>query len=92
MLLEQNAVPGLTNRWLAPVVGAAAVMFESTRRFFGAKAFVGGNPVRPEFFSADESVRAVHEIRWVPQVHGVQGAHGIHEVRTPMIGRPESGS
>src|ERR1700722_13239599 len=49
MLLEQNAVPGLTNRLLAPFVRAAAVTFESTRAFFGSKAFVSGNPVRPEF-------------------------------------------
>src|ERR1700733_1351206 len=50
MLLEQNAVPGLTNRLLSRVVRAAAVTFESTREYFGAKAFVSGNPVRPEFF------------------------------------------
>src|SRR5438093_1282071 len=51
MLLEQNAVPGLTNRLLARFVRAAAVTFESTQAFFGAKAFVSGNPVRPEFFA-----------------------------------------
>jgi UDP-N-acetylglucosamine--N-acetylmuramyl-(pentapeptide) pyrophosphoryl-undecaprenol N-acetylglucosamine transferase len=48
-LLEQNAVPGLTNRMLAPFIGAAAVTFDSTSVFFGSKAFVSGNPVRPEF-------------------------------------------
>ena len=52
MLLEQNAVPGLTNRLLAPFVQAAAVTFDSTQAFFGSKAFVSGNPVRPEFFDA----------------------------------------
>ena len=52
MLLEQNAVPGLTNRLLAPFVRAAAVTFESTQAFFGSKAFVSGNPVRPEFVEA----------------------------------------
>ena len=49
MLLEQNAVPGLTNRLLARFVRAAAVTFESTKEFFRGKAFVSGNPVRPEF-------------------------------------------
>jgi UDP-N-acetylglucosamine--N-acetylmuramyl-(pentapeptide) pyrophosphoryl-undecaprenol N-acetylglucosamine transferase len=49
MVLEQNAVPGLTNRMLAPFVRAAAVTFDSTKSFFGAKGFVSGNPVRPEF-------------------------------------------
>ena len=52
MLLEQNAVPGLTNRLLAPFVRAAAVTFDSTQAFFGSKAFVSGNPVRPEFVGA----------------------------------------
>src|SRR5436309_10557077 len=47
MILEQNAVPGLTNRLLARVVTAAAVTFEATQAFFGSKAFVSGNPVRP---------------------------------------------
>src|SRR5262252_6679820 len=55
MLLEQNAVPGLTNRLLARVVRAAAVTFDSTRAFFGSKAFVSGNPVRPEFLKAGPS-------------------------------------
>src|SRR3954452_4556329 len=50
MLLEQNAVPGLTNRLLARVVKAAAVTYEQSREFFGSKAFVSGNPVRAEFF------------------------------------------
>ena len=62
MLLEQNAVPGLTNRLLAPFVRAAAVTFESTRSFFGAKAFVSGNPVRPEFLEPDGPSKGVgHE-------------------------------
>ena len=52
MLLEQNAIPGLANRLLAPFVRAAAVTFSSTAAFFGSKAFVSGNPVRPEFLQA----------------------------------------
>src|SRR5258706_3752163 len=52
MILEQNAVPGLTNRLLAPFVRAAALTFESSARFFGSKAFVSGNPVRQEFLDA----------------------------------------
>src|SRR5262252_4069193 len=52
MILEQNAVPGLTNRLVGPWVNAAAVTFDATRPFFGQKAFVSGNPVRAEFFAA----------------------------------------
>jgi len=51
MLLEQNALPGITNRLLARVVRAAAVTFEESLSFFPGTGFVTGNPVRPEFFS-----------------------------------------
>ncbi len=50
LLMEQNAMPGMTNRLLAPVVNAAAVTYQEAVRFFGGKSFVSGNPVRPEFF------------------------------------------
>src|SRR6478736_7093301 len=36
MVLEQNAVPGLTNRLLARHVGAAGVSFEATKAYFGS--------------------------------------------------------
>jgi UDP-N-acetylglucosamine--N-acetylmuramyl-(pentapeptide) pyrophosphoryl-undecaprenol N-acetylglucosamine transferase len=83
MVLEQNAVPGLTNRLLAPVVRAAAVTFDSTRRYFKGKAFVSGNPVRPEFLEsvgpltgagADEQ----SSIASVLVFGGSQGAHAIN--------------
>jgi UDP-N-acetylglucosamine--N-acetylmuramyl-(pentapeptide) pyrophosphoryl-undecaprenol N-acetylglucosamine transferase len=83
MLLEQNAVPGLTNRVLARVVRAAAVTFESTRAFFGSKAFVSGNPVRPEFLHAVESARESGANGHASGVGvlvfgGSQGAHAIN--------------
>ena len=52
MLLEQNALPGITNRLLARVVRAAAVNFEAALAYFPRTGFVAGNPVRPEFFPA----------------------------------------
>src|SRR2546427_11284321 len=52
MLLEQNAVPGLTHRLLARFVRAAAVTFDSPASFFGSKAFVSGNPGRPALLAA----------------------------------------
>ncbi len=52
MLLEQNALPGITNRLLARVVRAAAVNFETALAYFPRTGFVAGNPVRPEFFPA----------------------------------------
>ena len=49
-LLEQNALPGLTNRLCAPFVRRAYVNFAESARFFGAgKVVVAGNPVRAGF-------------------------------------------
>jgi len=83
LLLEQNAAPGLTNRWLAPFVRAAAVSFDSTRAFFGSKAFLSGNPVRPEFLAPIESGKespgaSNGSIARVLVVGGSQGAHAIN--------------
>ncbi len=83
MLLEQNAVPGLTNRLLARFVRTAAVTFESTRSYFGAKAFVSGNPVRPEFFdpagaSTEAGADDTSSTASILVFGGSQGAHAIN--------------
>jgi len=83
MVLEQNAVPGLTNRLLARFVQAAAVTFESTRGYFGAKAFVSGNPVRPEFFdpagpSTEAGADDKSSTASILVFGGSQGAHAIN--------------
>jgi len=51
VLIEPNAVPGFTNRVLAPVIRAAAIGFEEAARFYGSRASVTGLPVRKEFGS-----------------------------------------
>ena len=85
MLLEQNAVPGLTNRLLAPVVDAAAVTYEESVRFFGAKAFVSGNPVRPEFFE-DEALHGQGvQPPGAAQVLVFGGSQGAHAINMAMV-------
>jgi len=75
LLHEQNAWPGLTNQLLAPFVRAAAVTFESTVPAFGEKAFVSGNPVRPEFLQRQDEPDGA---RKVLIFGGSQGAHAIN--------------
>jgi UDP-N-acetylglucosamine--N-acetylmuramyl-(pentapeptide) pyrophosphoryl-undecaprenol N-acetylglucosamine transferase len=79
MVMEQNAIPGFSNRRLAPLVKAAAVTYEEAIAFFGAKAFVSGNPVRSEFFEEahDEQVSPPGAAR-VLVFGGSQGAHAIN--------------
>ena len=84
MLLEQNAVPGVTNRMLAPLVQAAAVSFETTAAEFGAKAFVSGNPVREGFFDVarvDRTGRA-----GPPTVLVLGGSQGAHALNVALVG------
>jgi UDP-N-acetylglucosamine--N-acetylmuramyl-(pentapeptide) pyrophosphoryl-undecaprenol N-acetylglucosamine transferase len=90
LLMEQNAMPGVTNRLLARFVRAAAVTYDESARFFGGKSFVSGNPVRREFFEnggADsrQSHGGAYEEQPTPPgaarllvFGGSQGAHAIN--------------
>lgn len=80
MVLEQNAVPGLTNRLLSRVVRSAAVSFEATRAYFGTRAFVSGNPVRAEFFPSPEAPLRPGPPSRVLVLGGSQGARAINSV------------
>ena len=87
MLLEQNAVPGLTNRLLARVVSAAAVTFESTVSFFGRRAFVAGNPIRQEFLSttASDAASGGSDGDAAPRVLIFGGSQGAHAINMAMV-------
>ena len=97
LVLEQNAVPGLTNRMLAPWVRAAAVTYEETLPFFRGKGFVSGNPVRREFFDTSASAEATADKSHAPTVlvlGGSQGAHAINMAvvaAAPMLARQYPG-
>jgi UDP-N-acetylglucosamine--N-acetylmuramyl-(pentapeptide) pyrophosphoryl-undecaprenol N-acetylglucosamine transferase len=79
LVMEQNAAPGLTNRLLARVVRAAAVTFEASVARFGSKAFVSGNPVRPEFFQ-----RVAPPPSDRPRLLVFGGSQGAHAVNVAM--------
>lgn len=90
MLMEQNAVPGITNRLLAPVVRAAAVSYDAASAHFGAKAFVAGNPVRAAFF--DSAIPRSDDRPRVLVLGGSQGAHTLNEAlvgAAPALARGE---
>jgi UDP-N-acetylglucosamine--N-acetylmuramyl-(pentapeptide) pyrophosphoryl-undecaprenol N-acetylglucosamine transferase len=84
MLLEQNAVPGLTNRLLSRVVSAAAVTFESTVAFFGRRGFVSGNPVRPEFLATGAAPDEPRGSR-PPGILIFGGSQGAHAINMAMV-------
>jgi UDP-N-acetylglucosamine--N-acetylmuramyl-(pentapeptide) pyrophosphoryl-undecaprenol N-acetylglucosamine transferase len=95
LVLEQNAMPGLTNRLLAPWVRAAAVTYEEARSYFRGKAVVTGNPVRADFFEETSNFK-VHtsNSRRILILGGSQGAHAINvaaEAFMPELARRPGG-
>ena len=86
LLLEQNAMPGLTNRLLARFVKSAAVTYDESIRFFAGRAFVTGNPVRPEFLGGvdDEHGLPREELR-VARVLVFGGSQGAHAINVSMV-------
>jgi UDP-N-acetylglucosamine--N-acetylmuramyl-(pentapeptide) pyrophosphoryl-undecaprenol N-acetylglucosamine transferase len=98
MLLEQNALPGITNRLLAHVVRSAAVNFEAALAYFPRTGFVAGNPVRPEFFPAQneeandrftqpfDSVGSAREANLAQgRVLIFGGSQGAHAINVAMV-------
>ena len=85
MLLEQNAVPGLTNRSLARIVSAAAVTFEPTVAYFGRRGFVSGNPVRAEFLGGSDGERVERPDGAPPRVLIFGGSQGAHAINMAMV-------
>jgi len=85
LVLEQNAVPGLTNRLLARVVRGAAVTYEETLAYFRGRGFVSGNPVRPEFLSASATQTSVTAEPRAPRVLILGGSQGAHAINMAMV-------
>lgn len=78
LVLEQNALPGITNRVLAPFVTAAAVSHEPVLPHFHGKGFVSGNPVRAGFFETALPPTAQRAEVHLLVLGGSQGAHPIN--------------
>ena len=85
LLMEQNAVPGFTNRRLARMVDAAAVTFDETVTYFGRRGFVTGNPVRAEFFESDATGPSGENGAAPPRVLIFGGSQGAHAINMAMV-------
>jgi UDP-N-acetylglucosamine--N-acetylmuramyl-(pentapeptide) pyrophosphoryl-undecaprenol N-acetylglucosamine transferase len=86
MVLEQNAVPGLTNRLLARFVSRAAVTYDASLKYFGSRAFVSGNPVRREFLEVGDEPSHDAAINASPvRVLVFGGSQGAHAINMAMV-------
>jgi UDP-N-acetylglucosamine--N-acetylmuramyl-(pentapeptide) pyrophosphoryl-undecaprenol N-acetylglucosamine transferase len=77
LVMDSNALPGFTNRRLAPFVTKAALTFEEAVKFFGKKGVVTGNPVRKEFFDIPPKQRENDKFSLLV-FGGSQGARAIN--------------
>jgi UDP-N-acetylglucosamine--N-acetylmuramyl-(pentapeptide) pyrophosphoryl-undecaprenol N-acetylglucosamine transferase len=79
LIVEPNAYPGLTNRWLARVVNRAAVAMPEAAGSFHGKATVTGIPVRREFLEIPRRKRN-GEVFEVLIYGGSQGSHALNSI------------
>lgn len=78
-ILEQNALPGLTNRALGKFVDRVYISFEESRRFFpGGRTILSGNPVRRDIITKLEDRRGRAERFSILVFGGSQGATAIN--------------
>jgi UDP-N-acetylglucosamine--N-acetylmuramyl-(pentapeptide) pyrophosphoryl-undecaprenol N-acetylglucosamine transferase len=87
-VLEQNTIPGLTNRTLARFVNAVFVMFEASSRYFPEhKVQALGNPIRRQLLdnflrSKDPTKEGFH----ILVLGGSQGAHTLNLRMVEAVG------
>lgn len=81
LVMDSNALPGFTNRRLAPFITKAALTFEESLKFFGEKGVVTGNPVRKEFF--DIAAKAREKDKFSILIFG--GSQGARAINNAMI-------
>jgi UDP-N-acetylglucosamine--N-acetylmuramyl-(pentapeptide) pyrophosphoryl-undecaprenol N-acetylglucosamine transferase len=83
---EPNAMPGLTNRWLARFVDECWVVFEDAKSFLKNRhAFSAGMPVRKEIEAlAPRTGAAVPPFR-ILVFGGSQGARGVNTAVAEML-------
>ncbi|MGI9035230.1 MAG: undecaprenyldiphospho-muramoylpentapeptide beta-N-acetylglucosaminyltransferase, partial [Pyrinomonadaceae bacterium] len=85
LLMDSNALPGFTNRRLAPFVTKAALTFQEASPFFGKKGVVTGNPVRKEFFEIEPKTRGAKTNLLI--FGGSQGARAINNAMADALGK-----
>ena len=80
-VMEQNALPGITNKLLGRFVDRVFVTFEETKRAFPeGKVLVTGNPVRAGFLRSMEEGEEKNGRFTILVFGGSQGAHRINMI------------
>lgn len=92
VLHEQNAYPGVTNRWLARLAHTVCLTFPEAAKFFprGTDLVTTGLPVRPEILAAQrEEARERLEIKphqtLILSAGGSQGARSLNQAMLSLF-------
>jgi UDP-N-acetylglucosamine--N-acetylmuramyl-(pentapeptide) pyrophosphoryl-undecaprenol N-acetylglucosamine transferase len=90
VLLEQNSIPGTTNRAIARLARRVVIGFRRAARYLPAdRTVLLGNPIRPEVLAALQA-RPERRASGAPcllVLGGSQGAHAINELMANAAGR-----
>jgi UDP-N-acetylglucosamine--N-acetylmuramyl-(pentapeptide) pyrophosphoryl-undecaprenol N-acetylglucosamine transferase len=84
---EQNAIPGLTNRWLARIASRVLEAFPGSFKTRAATAV--GNPVRPDIAALPEPAERMASHQGKPRLlvlGGSQGARALNEMLPQALG------
>jgi len=88
LLLEQNAVPGATNRMLSHLASKIVVAFAESAGYFPAKrTFVLGNPLRPDLVQSLLEAEISHDRG--PSLLVLGGSQGARPINELMIAAAE---
>ncbi len=83
---EQNVIPGLANRFLAPLVDRIFVSFPTSREYLPKKKVVyTGLPLREEFYAIKNKHSKTTDMPTVIVLGGSQGARRINEVVLELL-------
>jgi UDP-N-acetylglucosamine--N-acetylmuramyl-(pentapeptide) pyrophosphoryl-undecaprenol N-acetylglucosamine transferase len=87
---EPNAMPGLTNRWLARFVDECWVVFEDAKSFLkNRQAFTAGMPVRKEIEAVPQKAAHTPPFR-ILVFGGSQGARSVNTALAEMLKAADS--
>jgi len=80
LIQEQNAVPGITNKWLGKIADKIAVSFKEAKKYFPENKVVEtGNLIREEFCARRENSTPLPSDAFnILVLGGSQGAHSIN--------------
>lgn len=89
VLLEQNVIPGRTNRLLARFANEIHTQFAESIDYFktNAEIYVSGNPVRESFTKAVQSGKKTNSSLTLLVTGGSQGAQSLNDALWGALGR-----